>query len=94
MTLSTEDIIWIEADKDYSRLITRKSSHISNFGIGQIAEKLNPEIFIRVHRSSIINLNFIQEIFKYSSSYDVRMSNGDVVRVSRSYLKAIKNLTF
>ncbi|MEO1435300.1 MAG: LytTR family transcriptional regulator DNA-binding domain-containing protein [Bacteroidota bacterium] len=47
-----------------------------------------------MHRSSIINVNAIDEIFKYPSSYDVKMRNGDVVRVSRSYLDAIRKLTF
>jgi two-component system LytT family response regulator len=94
ITLNTKDIIWIEADKDYSKMITEEKSYLSNYGIGQIAEKLDPETFIRVHRSSIINIHFIQEIFKYPSSYDVKMTNGDVVRVSRSYLDTIRKLTF
>ncbi len=94
VAINTADIIWIEAEKDYSRLITEKQSYLSNYGIGQVAEKLDPENFIRVHRSSIINIHFIQEIFKYPSSYDVKMKNGDVVRVSRSYLDNIRKLTF
>lgn len=94
VALDTESIIWIEAEKDYSNLVTLHQSYLSNYGIGQIASKLDPETFIRVHRSSIINLRFIKEIFKHPSSYDVKMSNGDVVRVSRSYLDNIKRLTF
>ncbi|MEM9918115.1 MAG: LytTR family DNA-binding domain-containing protein, partial [Bacteroidota bacterium] len=78
----------------YSRLVTAQQSYLSNYGIGQVAEKLDPEIFIRVHRSSIINIHCVAEIFKYPSSYDVRMNNGDVVRVSRSYLDNIRKLTF
>ncbi len=94
LAVDTADIIWIEAEKDYSTLHTETQHYLSNYGIGQIAEKLDPEVFIRVHRSSIINLNFIDEIFKYPSSYDVKMKNGDVVRVSRSYLDNIRRLTF
>lgn len=94
IAIDIEDIIWINAEKDYSRLITTQHNYLSNYGIGQIATKLNSDVFIRVHRSSIINLNYIQEIFKYPSSYDVKMKNGDVVRVSRSYLENIRRLTF
>ncbi len=94
ITLDTKSIIWIEAEKDYSNLVTAQQTYLSNYGIGQIAAKLNPENFIRVHRSSIINLNYIKEIFKNPSSYDIKMVNGDVVRVSRSYLDSIKRLTF
>lgn len=92
--LDVDDIIWIDAEKDYSRLITEGQNFLSNYGIGQIEERLDPERFIRVHRSSIININFVQEIFKYPSSYDIKMKNGDLVRVSRSYLEKIRKLTF
>lgn len=94
ITIDTEKIIWVSAEKDYARLITAQSKHLSNYGIGQLATKLDPKLFLRVHRSSIININFIEEIFKYASSYDIKMKNGDVVRVSRSYLDVIKKLTF
>ncbi|MEM1319572.1 MAG: LytTR family DNA-binding domain-containing protein [Bacteroidota bacterium] len=94
LAIDTNDIVWIEAEKDYSQLHTNTQRYLSSYGIGQIAEKLDPDVFIRVHRSSIINLNYIDEIFKYPSSYDVKMKNGDVVRVSRSYLDNIRKLTF
>ncbi|MEM6726334.1 MAG: LytTR family DNA-binding domain-containing protein [Bacteroidota bacterium] len=94
VAIDVDQIIWINAEKDYSKLITLDKGYLSNYGIGQIAEKLDPELFIRVHRSSIINIHAIEEIFKYPSSYDVKMTNGDVVRVSRSYLDAIRKLTF
>ncbi len=94
VALDTSAIIWIEAEKDYSNLVTAKQTYLSNYGIGLIASKLDPETFIRVHRSAIINIHFIKEIFKHPSSYNVKMTNGDVVRVSRSYLDNIKKLTF
>jgi len=94
ISLDLNEVVWIEAQRDYARLITMDKSYLSNFNIGQIEKKLNNQLFIRVHRSSIININFIEEISKYPSSYDVKMKNGDVVRVSRSYLDSIRALTF
>ncbi|MEL6925093.1 MAG: LytTR family DNA-binding domain-containing protein, partial [Bacteroidota bacterium] len=81
-------------EKDYATLVTEKQKYLSNYGIGQLEEKLNPLLFKRVHRSSMINVNYIQEIFKYAAAYDVRMTNGDIVKVSRSYLEVIRDLTF
>ena len=63
-------------------------------GISTLEEKLNGSIFIRVHRSSIINLNAVKELNKYTKSYDVTMKNGDVVRVSRGYMDNIKKLMY
>ena len=94
VTVGVADIIWIDAEGDYSKLITTKNNHLSNYGISALETKLNPQQFIRVHRGSIINIAFVKEVQKYPNSYDVIMQNADVVRVSRSYMDKIKELTF
>ncbi|NNK87634.1 MAG: response regulator, partial [Flavobacteriaceae bacterium] len=86
VTIALDDVIRIEAYGDYSKLITVKRTYVSNYGISSLEEKLDSKMFIRVHRSSIINLKKIKELNKYSKSYDITMNNGDVVRVSRGYM--------
>ncbi|MEM1000634.1 MAG: LytTR family DNA-binding domain-containing protein [Bacteroidota bacterium] len=92
VALNPSDILWVQAEKDYCRLITAQKRYLSNSGIGAMEQRLDPEMFLRVHRSSIVNLNAIKEIEKYGASYDIIMQNGDVVRVSRGYLDAIRKL--
>ena len=94
VTVAVSDILRIEAEGDYATLVTAKSRHLSNYGISALEAKLDPRQFIRVHRSDIINLHYIREIQKYPSSYDVILQNDDVVRVSRSYMDKIRELTF
>lgn len=94
VTVAVNDVIRIEAFGDYSKLITEDKTYLSNYGISTLEEKLDPSIFIRVHRSSIINLNKVKELNKYTKSYDVVMQNDDVVRVSRGYMDNIKKLMF
>lgn len=94
VTVALEDVIRIEAFGDYSKLITEDKTYLSNYGISTLEEKLDPSIFIRVHRSSIINLNRVKELNKYTKSYDVVMQNNDVVRVSRGYMDNIKKLMY
>jgi len=94
VTIAVDNILRIEANGDYSKLIVGESSYLSNYGISKLSDKLDPKLFIRVHRSSIINLQFVESLDKYASSYDVKMKNGDVVRVSRSYMDRIKNLMY
>lgn len=94
VTVALEEVIRIEAYGDYSKLVTENKTYVSNYGISNLEEKLNNTIFIRVHRSSIINLNAVKELNKYTKSYDVTMTNGDVVRVSRGYMDNIKKLMF
>ena len=94
ITISVAEIIWIEAYGDYSKLHTAKETYVSNFGISQLEDKLNPKLFLRVHRSSIINMSAIEQLDKYGKAYDVKMINGDRVRVSRGYMDAVKKLIF
>lgn len=94
VTVAMEDVIRIEAFGDYSKLVTQDKTYLSNYGISTLEEKLNPAIFIRVHRSSMINLNKVKELNKYTKSYDVVMVNDDIVRVSRGYMENIKKLMF
>jgi two-component system, LytTR family, response regulator len=94
VTISLENVIRIEAYGDYSKLVTEDKTYVSNYGISTLEEKLNSSVFIRVHRSSIINLNAVKELHKYSKSYDITMKNGDVVRVSRGYMDNIKKLMY
>ncbi|EZH74115.1 LytTR family transcriptional regulator [Aquimarina atlantica] len=94
ITIAVKDIIRVEAYGDYSKLITDTGVYLSNFGISVLEEKFNNTILIRVHRSSIINLNKVKELNKYTKSYDVIMQNEDVVRVSRGYMDNIKRLMF
>ncbi len=86
------DIIWVEAYGDYSKIHTSASTFLSNYGISDLEKKLNPKLFLRVHRSYIINLDKVKELHKYGKSYDVTMQNDEVVRVSRGYLDAIKKI--
>lgn len=94
VTIAVEDVIRVEAYGDYSKLITKDDTFLSNYGISTLENKLNETLFIRVHRSSIINLNKVKELNKYTKSYDVTMKNGDVVRVSRGYMDNIKKLMY
>ncbi|RDY60808.1 LytR/AlgR family response regulator transcription factor [Flagellimonas nanhaiensis] len=92
ITIKCEEIIWIEAYGDYSKIHTKDQVYLSNFGISDLEKKLNPQIFLRVHRSSMVNMDRVKELNKYGKSYDVTMENGDVVRVSRGYMDAIKRI--
>jgi two-component system, LytTR family, response regulator len=94
INIAVTDIIWIEADGDYARLITLNGKYLSNYGISILEAKLNPNSFIRVHRSSLSNLKYIKEVQKYPSNYDVIMQNNDVVRVSRGYMDNLKKLMY
>lgn len=92
INIPIDQIIWIRAEGNYAKLITKNGAYLSSYGITKLEEKMNPQRFIRVHRSTIININCIKEVYSYPASYEVVMNNQDVVKVSRSYLDNIRKL--
>lgn len=94
VAVNVDDIQWVSADGDYSSLITANGRFLSQYGIGQLEKKLDPSSFLRVHRSSILNINYVKEVFREGHTYDAKMQNGDVVKVSRSYVPKVKEIIF
>jgi two-component system LytT family response regulator len=71
-----------------------KQSYLSNKGISELETRLNPQQFQRVHRSAIIALNAIKEIYKDPAGPQITLLNGTVVKVSRGYTEAFKKLIY
>lgn len=57
-----EDIVYIEAAVDYIFIHTVNKRHITLFSMKQVEEKLTKEQFIRIHRSFIVNIDYVQAI--------------------------------
>jgi two-component system LytT family response regulator len=91
LNLPVEEIVYLEASGDYTILTTKNDQFVSSSGIGKLEEILNPETFIRVHRSTIININNLKEIEKhFNGGMVVKMLNGKSFPVSRTYAKLIR----
>lgn len=89
--LPVEEIAHLEASGDYTIITTRNDQFVSSSGIGKLEEILSPDLFIRVHRSTIINLNYLKEIERhFNGGMVVKMNNGKSFPVSRTYAKLIR----
>lgn len=89
--LPVEDIIFLEASGDYTIISTKNDQFVSSLGIGKLEEMMNPETFIRVHRSTIINVHYLKEIERhFNGGMIVKMHNGKSFPVSRTYAKLIR----
>jgi len=91
--LSVDDIRWIEAQENYVRICTGKDSHLLRETIGSLENRLDPNSFLRVHRSAIVNLHHVKEV-KNESDGDatVVLKSGEQVPMSRSYRSKIQKL--
>jgi len=89
--LPVEEIIYLEASGDYTVISTKNDQFVSSSGIGKLEELMNPDKFIRVHRSTIINLSFLKEIERhFNGGMIVKMQNAKTFPVSRTYAKMIR----
>lgn len=84
--VKTTEIDWIEADRNYVRLHVGKTSHTIRERISHLEETLDPRLFARIHRSTIVNLNRVREMQQwFSGDYVVILEDGTRLRLSRHY---------
>jgi two-component system LytT family response regulator len=84
--LPVSDIRWIGAEENYVRICTKTETHLLRQTMNDIEEKLDPEMFARVHRSAIVNLQYVKEVRTESRrDFAVLLVNGQKIPMSRSY---------
>lgn len=84
--LDVEEIIWIEADGNYVFLHTTNKKHIFRETLISLENKLDPNKFRQVSRSTIVNLNFIQELQPFfRGNYKILLTNGTELKLSHRY---------
>ena len=82
--VTTSDIEWIEAADYYSCLHVGPKSFLIREPIKQLAVTLDPEKFVRVHRSAIVNIDHVREIVREGRTEGaVVLHNGHRLRMSK-----------
>jgi DNA-binding LytR/AlgR family response regulator len=86
--INKEDILYIEALKDYVLLFTTEKKYIIHTTMKDIEVKLGPSMFIRIHRSYIVNINKIESI-EFSN---LRIEDKDILLpIGGSYKEILMN---
>src|ERR1700689_452361 len=89
----SEQIDWIEATGDYAGLHVGNKTFLIRTSINELARRLDPTAFTRVHRSAIVQIDRIVRIAPaVSGDARLTLSNGDEVRVSRSFSKPLRKI--
>lgn len=80
------DIQYIIGSGYYIEILTTDKKYLLRETLTTILTKLDEEVFIRIHRSSIINLQYLDEvIYGSAGEIDIQMKNGEQLRLSKSY---------
>jgi two-component system, LytTR family, response regulator len=88
--LPVADIRWVRAEENYVRLCTGQETHLLRETMSHLETRLDPRSFLRVHRSFIVNLNFVKEVrTEQDGESVVMMTDGQKVAMSRGYRSRI-----
>ncbi len=91
--LNLDEIHWIEAAANYVRLNTAKDSYLFRETMSRLSERLNPNHFIRVHRSVIVNVRVIKELIPVNcGEYVMVLHSGKELSCSRGYRANLQHL--
>jgi two-component system, LytTR family, response regulator len=86
-----EDTDWIGAAGDYTELHVRGRSHLLRETMNSLEQKLDPEKFLRVHRSRIVRIACIVELSAIDNGeYMIKLADGSQHRSSRTYTDKVK----
>lgn len=87
------DIQWIKADGNYVTLHTNGAAYLLRSTLQAMAESLNPAIFVRIHRSAIVNLDYVQSFEPlFQGDYTVRLHSGATLTLSRHYRDVLNQI--
>ena len=91
--LPVSEIRWISAEENYVRICTGSETHLLRETMSRMEERLDARTFMRVHRSAIVNLQYVKEMRTESQGeFSILLLNGQKVAMSRSYRSRIGEL--
>jgi two-component system LytT family response regulator/two-component system response regulator AlgR len=90
ISLPVAAIDWIAAERDYVRIHTGGRSFLVRQSIGALAERLDPAVFLRIHRSSLVRADRIVRIRHAGGRGAVVLSTGAEIAVSRRHMGVLK----
>jgi two-component system, LytTR family, response regulator len=89
----TDDVDWIEAADNYVRLHVGPTSHLVRESLRTLEGKLDPELFLRVHRSAIVNIDAIRELQPwFHGDHVIILRSGTRLTCSRRYDERLRQM--
>ena len=77
---------WIEAAQNYVRVHAREATHLLHVSMNTIETSLDPERFVRIHRSYIVNLRHIKQLWTLvHGQYIMELVSGERLQSGRTY---------
>lgn len=93
LLMPVDEIDWVEADDNYVVLHAGKENHLQRETLSAMAERLPAEKFVRISRSTIVNIDRIKELQPlFHGEYAVILKNGTRLTLTRTYRESLVRL--
>jgi two-component system, LytTR family, response regulator len=91
--VKSHDVQWIGAEGNYARLYTTEGSFLIREPLRRLEETLDPAVFIRVHRSAIVNIDRIRKLVAgVEGTYSIVLHSGTTVPLGPSFRHRLEEL--
>ncbi|MCB9090055.1 MAG: response regulator transcription factor [Calditrichae bacterium] len=91
--LAVDEIDWIESAEKYLRLHSGGQTYLLRESLSNLEAALDPEKFLRIHRSRMVNLERIREIHPwFNGEFQVVLENGQALISGRTYRERLRDL--
>jgi two-component system LytT family response regulator len=88
----TEEIDWIEAAGNYVRLHVGSDTHLFRETMTAVEQRLDPDVFFRIHRCHIVNMERVRELQPwFNGEFVVFLQNGTRLTLSRGYREKLQD---
>ncbi len=88
-----QEIVRLEADGDYVKICSSGGNYMKKKSLSHFEKTLPHELFVRVHRTHLLNISYLQRIDPYhKNSHIARLKNGTQIPVSRSGYQKLKEV--
>ena len=93
LLIDAQEIEWVQAERDYVRLHLRKGSHLIRETMRAISARLPSEQFVRIHRSTIVNVSQVRELVRHANrEFIVVLRDGTRLKLSRGFRDRLQAL--
>lgn len=91
--IEVEEVDWVEAAENYVQLHAGRASHLLHVTMNTLEKSLDPELFVRVHRSVMVNVKRIKELQPAAhGEYAITLHTGVRLQSGRVYHERLKAL--
>lgn len=92
--LAAAEIEYLKADAKYTAIVARGKTFLVRIGISELEARLDPARFVRIHRSALVNLDFVESMqADEQSQLQLMMKDGSVLVASRDGSKMLRDMS-